>query len=106
MKLENNPLLKQENYAAQYNESIQKLKDRPELIEFDKICYELFQGNEMGRKFIEIVKERYLLPPSADRHAPNFKEMVIWGEGFKDFPRMLIACVKSHDIRIKAEGSQ
>lgn len=106
MKLENNPLLKQENYAAQYNENIEKLKNNPELVAFDKLCYELFHVNEMGVKFMEHVTERYLIPPMANRDAANFEKMAVWGEGFKDAFRVIRASVRSHEQRIKAENTK
>jgi hypothetical protein len=102
MKLEDNPLLQPEDYLAGYKDSIEQMKNRPELVEFDKLCYELFHTYEMGRKFIELAKERYLIPSIVNREAPNYRDMVIWADGFKDFPRLIIQCVMSHEQRIKA----
>jgi hypothetical protein len=59
--------------------------------------------NEMGRKFIELVTERYLIPPMADRNSPHFATSAIWAEGFKDFVRMIRHAAMSHEQRIKAE---
>jgi hypothetical protein len=106
MQLKDNPLLKQENYAAQYEESIKKLRNHPETIEFDKICYELFIASEMGRKFMEIVMERYLLRPSGDKNSPNYGNIVIWGEGFKEAFLVIRAAAKSHEQRIKSETNK
>lgn len=102
MDLKDNPLLQPEDFRAGYKENIEQLKNRPELIQFDKLCYELF-SSDMGKKFMEYVTEMHLIPPLADRSSPNFDVMAVWAEGFKDFPRMLRSCVKSHDQRIKAE---
>ncbi len=106
MHPKDNPLLKQEDYAAQYNESIQKLKNQPEIIEFDKICYELFFANEMGKKFMEIIMERYLLRPSGDKNSPNYGQIVIWGEGFKEAFLVIRASARSHEQRIKSENNK
>lgn len=102
MELKDNPLLKPEDYMSDYKENIENLKNHPELISFDKLCYELFIANETGRKFIEYIKERYLLKSLANRDSGNYAIKVIWADGFKDFPRMIIQAMTSHEQRIKA----
>lgn len=104
MELKDNPFLKPENYAAGYEESIQKLKNQPELLAFDKLCYELFAMNELGKKFMEIVENRYLIPSLVDRSSPSYKQLLMWADGFKDFPRLIKQCILSHDQRIAAEN--
>ena len=103
MELQDNPYLQQEDFTAGYKDSAEALKNNPELIAFDKVCYELFSINPMGKKFIEIIIERYLIPPLADRNSVNFETNAVWAEGFKDAFRMLRHAVLSHDQRIKAE---
>ncbi len=103
MELHENPLLQPEDYTAGYNESIAALKNNPELISFDKLCYELFEMNEMGKKFMQIVHDRYLIPAIVNRGENNYQLMVIWADGFKDFARLLIQSVLSHKQRIQAE---
>ena len=34
--IDNNPYIKPENYYAGYQDSIEKLKDKPEIVQFDK----------------------------------------------------------------------
>lgn len=102
MELKDNPLLQPEDFMSGYRESVEKLKNNPELISFDKLCYETFH-TEMGKKFMEVVIERYLIPPLADRNSPNFPDMAVWSEGFKDAFRMIRGCIKSHQQRINAE---
>lgn len=105
MELQDNPLLQPEDFRAGYRESIEELKNRPELVQFDKLCYELFTS-EIGTKFMEYVLDNYVIPPMCDRNSPLFETQAIWAEGFKDFARMLRAAIKSHDQRIKAEMSK
>ena|ERR1700739_2390542 len=105
MKLEDNPFIKPENFFEGYNQSIEDFKNRPELVSFDKICHDLFTS-DVGKKFMEYVHENFLIPPMADRYGRNFKEMIIWGEGFKDAFRTLKMHVRSHAQRIQAEGKQ
>jgi hypothetical protein len=97
-----NPFLKQENYFEGYNKSIDDLKNRPELIEFDKLIYEVF-NTEMGKKLMELFEERYLIPALADRNAPNYQLILMWADGFKDAFRMIKHTIHSHEQRIKAE---
>lgn len=105
MELKDNPLLQPEDYLSGYRESIEALKNKPEIIAFDKMCYELFSGSEMGKKFMQHVKDSYLIPSLVNRDAPNYDKLVIWADGFKDFGRMLVQCVMSHEQRIKAGES-
>lgn len=101
--MEKNPFLQQENYFEPYNESVENLKNNPKILELDKVCYELFESQELGRKFMEIVQERFLLPALASRGSATYQIDVLWQEGFKDFARMIMTCVNSHKQRIQAE---
>lgn len=100
-----NPLLMQENYAAGYQESIANLKNNPNIIAFDKLCYELFEHQEAGRKFMELVDERYIRPALVQRGSTTYQIDVLWQEGFKDAFRLLAQHVQSHKQRIKAESA-
>ncbi len=106
MELNDNPLLKPEDYRAGYKESVEALKNRPDIVSLDKLCYELFHINELGKKFMEIAKERFLIPSLVSRESPNYQIMNVWADGFKDFPRMIIQHILSHDQRIKAETNK
>lgn len=103
MELKDNPFLKPENYFAGYQESIEGLKNHPELIEFDKLCYELFEMNEQGKKFMQIVIDKYMLNNLVNRDAANYAITTIWADGFRDFIRMIRNCITSQSQRIKAE---
>lgn len=105
MELKDNPFLQQEDYRAEYKESIEALKNRPELVQFDKMCYELY-SSELGKKFMEYVTENWLIPPMCDRNSTNFSISAVWAEGFKDFPRMLRSAIRSHEQRIQAENNK
>lgn len=105
MELKDNPILQQEDYLAGYDESIEALKNKPQLVSLDKLCYEVFVGTEAGKKLMEHFLENYLIPPLADRNAPDYPMKAVWGEGFKDFIRMLRMAVKSHEQRIQAGAS-
>lgn len=102
MRLEDNPLLKQEDYLAGYNENIQKLKNNPEYVAFDKLCYEVF-STEMGKTLLKTIEEKYLIPSLANKQHGNYAVLVIWADGFKDAFRTIRDCILSHEQRIKAE---
>ena|ERR1022692_3904554 len=97
-----NPFLEQENFFAGYEKSIDELKNNPHVIEFDKLCYELFEHNAQGKRFLELVTERYLIPAMAKPGTATYQLDVLWAEGFKEFGRMLIGSVRSHQQRIHA----
>lgn len=99
----NNPILEQEDYFKQYKENIEKMRNDPTVIEFDRLVYELFKMNEQGKRFLEIVKDRYLIPALAKPGTATYQLDVMWAEGFKDFPRMLIMAIQAHDQKILAE---
>jgi len=99
-----NPLLEQENYAEGYNKSAHDLRNQPEVVAFDKLCYEVFEATEIGRKFIDFAKERFFIYSQINRGDTNYPTSAIWQEGFRDAYRMIINCVQSHKQRIKAGG--
>jgi hypothetical protein len=103
MELKDNPLLQQEDYAAGYKDSIQKLKNNPHIVAFDKLCYETFKMNAMGIKFMEYVEEHFLISGLVARTDPKYETLVIWADGFKDAFRTIRNSIKSHEQRIKAE---
>ena len=100
--MESNPFLQPENFFEGYQEKIDALKNDPAIIEFDKLCFELFSNNTAGKRFIELITERYMIPSLAKAGAPTYQIDVLWAEGFKDFGRMLINSVRSHQQRIIA----
>ena len=101
-----NPLIEPEDYFAGYEESIKNLKNDPRVIEFDKLCYEIFEHQESGRRFMELITERYLIPAMAYRGNPTYQIDVLWQEGFKEAWRIVRQSVISHKQRIKAENDK
>ncbi len=97
-----NAILEQENFFDPYQKNIDKLAQDPFIIEWDKLCYELFLVNEQGKRFLEIVKERYLFPSLANPGSPTYPYDVIRAEGLKDFGRYLYAAIQAHQQRIRS----
>lgn len=98
-----NPLLQQEDYFRGYQDNIDEQKqNRPAVVEFERLCYELFEINPQGKKFLELATERYLIQAMAARAQPTYQLDVLWAEGFKDAWRLLLNCVNAHKQRIVA----
>jgi hypothetical protein len=95
-----NPFLEQEDYMSQYRKNIEELKNRPEYIEYNLLCYELFDKNPQGKKFLELSIERYLIPALANRGTATYQIDVIWAEGFKEFLRFILSCIRFHKQQI------
>jgi len=103
MSTKGNPFLEPENYFEGYTDSVQKLKNKPEVVELDKLCYFVFSTDD-GKKFLEVVTERYLIPGFIHPSAPNPRDAALYYEGFKEAFRMIRHSIKSHEQRIKAES--
>jgi len=101
-----NPLLQPENYLEGYQKSIDELKNQPEVVMFDKLCYEVFEATEIGRKFLEFAKERFIIHSQITRGNPTYQLDVIWQEGFRDAYRMILSHVQSHKQRIIAGANK
>lgn len=101
-----NPFLEAENYYKPYEDKIKELRNNPELIELDKLCFELFEMNAQGKRFMEIAKEKYLLYSLVQKGTPTYQIDVIWQEGFKDAFRMILMALTSHKQRIQAGNNQ
>ncbi len=102
MNIEENPFVKGTDYFEQYNESVQKLKNNPQAIELDKLCYEVLE-TPSGKKLTEVIKERFLIPALANPGTPTYQLDVIFADGFKASLRLLLNCVIAHAQRIKSE---
>ncbi len=100
---ETNPFLQEENYYAGYQESIDKLKDKPEALEMDKLCYLVFSTPD-GKKLLSEIKERFIMPGFVHPNGANIQNAAVYFEGFKEFGRMILNCIKSHEQRIQAES--
>lgn len=99
---EKNPLLEPENYFEGYQQNIDNLKNDPQVIEFDKLCYEVFEHSEMGREFLKFATNRFIVNSQIARGNPTYQLDVIWQEGFRDAYRMILNHVNSHKQRILA----
>lgn len=98
-----NPLIEPTNYFEGYNKNIDELKNRPEIVELDKLCYDALEANETGKKLLETLEKRFLYPGLARPGQDNYSDLVKFYEGFKECIRTLKACVEGHKQRIEKE---
>jgi hypothetical protein len=103
MTTEKNPYLEPENYYEGYQKSIDDLKNKPEAMMMDKLCYQVFSTVE-GKKLISEFTERFIIPGFIHPTARNIQYSSVYYEGFKEAFRMIRACIKSHEQRIEAES--
>lgn len=94
-----NPYIQPYNHFGGYQESINKLKEQPEAVEYERLCHELFDLHPSGKRFLELVHERYLSPALFEIGNPQYQILNIWGEGYKQAFRDLITAVKTHNQR-------
>lgn len=100
-----NPFLEPENYYQGYQDNIDKLKNKPESVEMEKLCYFVFSTPD-GKKFLEEVTERFLIPGFIHPNGQNIQYSSVYYEGFKEAFRMIRNCIKSHEQRIEAESTK
>lgn len=53
-------------------------------LEFQRLCWELFHVEPRGKRFMEILQERYLRQGLFDPSHPQCKELALYWEGFKE----------------------
>lgn len=102
MSEDKNPYIEPENYFEGYQDSIEKLKQSPEYVEFDRLCHLVFSTPD-GKHLIEEIEKRYLVASLCSPTTRDFKTMLVYTEGFRNAFRFIINCILSHEQRIKAE---
>lgn len=98
-----NPYIDPENYAHGYNQSVENLKNKKEVVELDRLCYEVFM-TEQGKKLMQIFEQRFITQPLVSPGQDKFESLCIYYEGFKQAFRLLKQSVQSHQQRIDAES--
>jgi len=99
-----NPYIEPYNHFEGYNEQIAKLRNRPEILSFQKLCYDLFEATEAGKRFMEYVTENFIIPDKAKLGSPTFQVDIIWWDGFKEAYRLLRKSVINHKQYINASS--
>lgn len=96
----------QEEYWAGYQASIEKAKNDPRIIEFDKLCFEVFGKTEAGKKLLEELRDRYIMASTPGRDMNTYDKSCIYFEGFRDCIRLLMQSTRSYQERREAEDQK
>lgn len=102
MSEETNPYLQPENYFEGYQKKIEELKQRPDLVQLDMLCYLVFSTDD-GKKLLNELTERYLLPGFVNPGLPDPGQAALYYEGFKEGFRLIRGSIKAHEQRIDSE---
>jgi hypothetical protein len=98
-----NPFLKVNDPFEPQREQQDKVKK--ELIEFQRLCFEVFHMHKDGIKLYELIKERYITRSLFAPTQPNASELALYYEGFKEALRGLWNQGRTHQMRINGELS-
>lgn len=98
-----NPYIEPENYYDGYVKSIEKLKQNPDIVQFDMLCHLVFNTPD-GKHLMKELEKRYLISALCSPNVPNYQTLVVYTEGFRDAIRQLLNSVLAHEQRIKAEN--
>lgn len=99
-------LMGQEDYWAGYQASIDKMRNDPTAIEFDKLCFHVFGITEDGKKLLEIFKEQMIFPSVPTKGYGDMGNACIYYEGYKEAFRQLIHATRNYVIRKQAEDEK
>jgi hypothetical protein len=102
--LENfNPFLEVNDPFAKQRQIIQKHQE--EVIEFQRLCFEIFHMSDMGKKLYDMMLKKYIIPSRFVPTDPQASNQALYWEGFKEGMRGLWDQGLMHQKRIN-EGNQ
>tara|TARA_R110000850_G_scaffold212078_1_gene337819 strand:+ start:3381 stop:3704 length:324 start_codon:yes stop_codon:yes gene_type:complete len=94
--------LGQEDYFKGYQANIDKLREETTEVEFDKMCFEVF-NSAAGAELIEFLKEKVVLASVPHGMSESYGNSCIYYEGYREGYRQIIHAVKSYPERREAE---
>lgn len=101
-----NPLIEPYDYFKGYKESAEKLKNDPATVAFDRLCYEVFEHNESGKRLLGFLQERYLMALGPNTNSESYINALTKLDGLRELILIFINSVRSHSQRIKAETNK
>jgi len=97
---EKNPLIEPENYFDGYNQSAKNAAmAEPGQVAFDELCFTVLGLTEDGKKLMEILKERFIMPSVPAKLGLDFPISATYYEGFREAFRQLIGHVEGYKAR-------
>lgn len=106
MEINKDLLPGQEDFWQGYQTSIDKSKEDPRLIEFDRLCFEVFEKTEAGKKLLEYLIETIVMPGTPSRDTQAFPMTCVYYEGQRDCIRLLRQSTRSYRERKEAEDKR
>ncbi len=96
----------QEDYWAGYQASIDSLKNDPEHVAFDELCFHVFALNEEGKKLMKYFEDHILLASVPTRLDANFDKACVYYEGYREAFRQLRYAAINYKKRKEAEDNK
>lgn len=106
MDIKDNPYINPANYLDGYQESLDKLRQNKDVIQFDKLCFEVLETTPQGRKLQQLFKDRFIYTSTPAQLNTNYDFACIFYEGFREAFRHLLANVESYRQRKEHEAKE
>lgn len=101
-----NPLIEPEDFFAGYEQSIEEARAKPEVVEFDRLAFNVFGKSEDGKALLEMFKERFIMCATPCALNGPYETACVYYEGYRDAFRMIIGSVRSYQQRKDHEAEQ
>jgi len=103
-----NALIEPENYYEGYNESIKKAAlANPGQVVFDELCFTVLGRSEDGKKLMEMIKERFIMPSVPCKlSGVDFPVAATYYEGYREAFRQLLGQVEGYKQRMAYEAKK
>ena len=101
MKDKENPYIAIPNPYEEYKKNMDEFtKNNPEALEVSRLCYEVFEMNEDGKKLLELYEERFIFSSLVNPMMSNASEAALYWSGFTDCIKGFKRYVSEHQQRI------
>jgi len=96
-----NPGIEIPNPYEELQGNIDKMaQENPEMLEESKLCYEVFERNEYGKKLLKIYEDRFLFASLVNPFSVNVNESSMYWVGFTDVIKGFKRQIADHKMRI------
>lgn len=106
MEKQKNPYIEPTDYFGGYRESLKEMTQLHSDIVLDELCYEVFEGDEAGKRLAQVMKDRFIYAPTPVQIGDNFDKACVYHEGFRAAFRYLLTLKESYKQRKDFEAKQ
>jgi len=89
-----------QDYSEGYKKNIEALKNKPEMLAFNKACFDM-ESTKEGAALMDMLEERFLLPALINPNHPDFTKLLPYYEGVRDMVRTIKMSSKAHEAFIE-----